>query len=209
MSLLRLALCLCVGGLVGCATPVEVKQALAVKDQHYAENVKLAEQYRQLAGNVNDRFQQWYRYVTTRHMLNLALAWATTDPKRSSVADQEYAGLAAELLGSEVTARVNDIRLQGLPARTGPDGQVLFAAGKGDTTGILKRIPSLITAVSKQVDQEYQRSTRIDLSPFDDYRTNVQVLRRLHSMVKGYLDIDVTVRREDIKEIADAIKASR
>lgn len=209
MSLLRLALCLCVGGFAGCATPVEVKQALAVKDQHYAENVKLAEQYRQLAGNVNDRFQQWYRYVTTRHMLNLALTWATTDPKRASVTDQEYAGLVTQLLGSDVTARVNDIRLQGLPARTGPDGQVLFAAGKGDTTGVLKTIPSLITAVSKQVDQEYQRSTRIDLSPFDDYRTNVEVLRRLHSMVKGYLDIDVTVRREDIKEIADAIKASR
>ncbi|MGH7232558.1 MAG: hypothetical protein ACREJU_14550 [Nitrospiraceae bacterium] len=209
MKLLRLMLCFYTGLLMGCATPVEVKQALAVKDQHYAENIRLTEQYRQLVEQVNVRFQHWHRYVTTRHLLNLALAWAATDPKRSSVPDQEYAGLTAELMGVEVRGLVNDTRLQGLPARTGPDGQVLFAAGTGDTNGIIKKIPSLIAAVGRQVDLDYQRSTRIDLSPFDDYRTNVEVLRRLHSMVKGYLDIDMTVRRDDVKEIADAIKAPR
>jgi hypothetical protein len=209
MNRLRLLLCLYPALLIGCATPVEIKQALAAKDQHYAENVRMAEQYRQLAGQVNARFQHWYRYVTTRHLLNLALAWAATDSRRSNVSDQEYAGVAAELMGAEVRGLVNDIRLQGLPARTGPDGQVLFAAGKGDTTGIIKKIPTLLAAVGRQVDLDYQRFTRIDLSPFEDYRTNVEVLRRLHSMVKGYLDIDMTVRRDDVKEIAEALKAPR
>ena len=47
----------------------------------------------------------------------------------------------------------------------------------------------------------------MDLSAFDHYTTNVAGLRRINSMIKQYLDIDVTVRREDVKELADAIKA--
>ncbi len=46
---------------VGCATPPEVKQALVAKDQAYAENERLMQQYRELVGNVTARHQLWYR----------------------------------------------------------------------------------------------------------------------------------------------------
>ncbi len=51
---------------IGCTTPPEIKQALIDKDQTYAENQRLMQQYRELVGNVTQRHQQWYRYVQTR-----------------------------------------------------------------------------------------------------------------------------------------------
>ncbi|MFO0731902.1 MAG: hypothetical protein U0361_13115 [Nitrospiraceae bacterium] len=80
------------------------------------------QQYRDLVSNVTARHRLWYRYVQTRLTLNLALQWATTDPKLTDVADGDIARDDAELLGPDVMAVVNDIRLKNLPDRKGPDG---------------------------------------------------------------------------------------
>ena len=48
---------------VGCVTPPEVKQALVTKDQAYAENERLMQEYRELVSSVTARHQHWYRYV--------------------------------------------------------------------------------------------------------------------------------------------------
>jgi hypothetical protein len=209
MNLNHLILAVCLGLLMGCSTPVEIKQVLAAKDQQYAANLALMEQYRQLVEQVNARFQYWYRHIAIRHKLNLALAWATTDLKGETVSEQDFAGMAAELLGPSVRELVNTMRLHGLPARTGPDGQVLFEAGRSDMTGLIKGLPALIARVGKQVDMDFQQATEIDLSPYDDYRTNVEALRRIHSMVKAYLEIDVTVKRDDIRELSEVIRSLR
>jgi hypothetical protein len=37
----------------------------------------------------------------------------------------------------------------------------------------------------------------------------VAALRRINAMIKSYLDIDVTVKRTDVKELADAIRTLR
>ena len=58
--------------LTACATPPEIKQALAAKDQAYAENERLMQQYRELVSNITTRHLQWYRYVQTRLKLDLA-----------------------------------------------------------------------------------------------------------------------------------------
>ena len=108
---------------VGCATPPEVKQALIAKDQAYVENERLMQQYRELVSNVTARHQLWYRYVQTRLKLNLALQWATTNPKLTGVADAELAKDDAELLGPEVIALINDMRLKQLPERKGQPGR--------------------------------------------------------------------------------------
>ncbi len=85
------------------------------------------EQYRELVSQVTERHQQWYRHVQTRLKLNLALQWATTNPKVTDVREAELAKDDAELLGSEVIALINDIRLKNLPERKGPNGQVVFS----------------------------------------------------------------------------------
>ncbi|MDP9132964.1 MAG: hypothetical protein M3M98_07520, partial [Nitrospirota bacterium] len=73
--------------LAACTTPPEIKQALVVKDQAYAENEQLMRQYRELVGNITTRHLQWYRFIQTRLKLNLALQWATTNPKLVDIPD--------------------------------------------------------------------------------------------------------------------------
>ena len=59
------------------------------------------------------------------------------------------------------------------------------------------------------VEKSYQAEVRpLDTSAYDDYRTNIAALRRINATVKEYLDIDVTVKPEDIRQLAEAVKAA-
>ncbi|MFZ1803105.1 MAG: hypothetical protein WAU05_04185 [Nitrospira sp.] len=194
---------------LGCSTPPEVKQALIAKDQGYAENQRLMEQYRELVTNVTERHHQWYRHVQTRLKLNLALQWATTNPKVTDVPESELAKDDAELLGSEVIALINDIRLKNLPERKGPNGQVLFQAGTGDMSNLLQKLPELTGRVVQRVEKDGQASSTVDLTAFDQYRNNVGALRRINAIIKQYLDIDVTLSRDEVQPLAEAVRTLR
>ncbi len=194
---------------VGCATPPEVKQAVIAKDEAYAESERLMQQYRELVGNVTERHQRWYRYVQTRLKLNLALQWATTNPTLTDVADPELATDSADLLGTEVLALVNEIRINNLPERKGAAGQVLFQAGMGDMTNLLQKLPELIDRIEQRVAKDSQASSTVDLTAFDRYRTNVEAVRRVNAIIKQYLDIDVTLSRNDMQSFAEVVRALR
>ena len=194
---------------IGCATPPEVKQALVAKDQAYAENERLMQQYRELVSNVTSRHQLWYRYVQTRLKLNLALQWATTNPKLTDVTDADMAKDDADLLGPEVIALINDIRLTQLPERKGPTGHTVFLAGTGDMSNLLQKLPELIARIEQRVARDSQPSSTLDLTVFDQYRTNVEALRRINAVIKQYLDVDVTLSQGDIQSLADAVRTMR
>lgn len=193
---------------IGCTTPPEVKQALIDKDLAYAENERLMQQYRELVGNVTERHRQWYRHIQTRLKLNLALQWATTDPTLTDVGDAELAKDDAELLGAEVVALINEIRLKNLPERRGSTGQIVFQAGTGDMNNLLQKLPELIGRVERRVAKDSQVSA-VDLTAFDQYRTNVEAVRRINAIIKQYLDIDVTLSRNEVQSIAEAARALR
>jgi hypothetical protein len=203
--LVPLSLLLC----VGCVTPPEVKQALVAKDQAYTENQRLMQQYRELVGNVTTRHQQWYRYVQTRLKLNLALQWATTNPKLTDVPEGDLAKDDADLLGPEIIALVNEIRLKNLPERKGPTGQVVFLAGTGDMSNLMQKLPELIDRIEQRVAKDSQASSTVDLTAFDQYRTNVEALRRINAVIKQYLDIDVSLSRNDVESLSDTVRALR
>ena len=199
---------------VGCATPPEVKQALVSLDRSYAENAKVMRQYGELVGTVSDRFDQLNRYVQYRAGLDLALLWATTNPpgKREAgvdpaAADAAYAGASAAVLGKEVLAVVNEIRLAGLPGRRGDDpaGGAVFTQGSADMDQLVRRLPRLVNAVAASVDRAAHAAPR-ERAAFDAYAKNVEALRQINATVKRYLDIDVTVAPQDVREIADAIR---
>lgn len=193
----------------GCATPPEVKQALIAKDQAYLENQRLMQEYRELVGNVTSRHQQWYRYVQTRLKLNLALQWATTNPKLTDVPDPDIASDDADLLGPEVVALVNDVRLKNLPERKGPAGQVIFHAGTGDMNHLLQKLPEMIGRVEAHVAKDSAASSEVDTTAFDHYRTNVEAVRRVNAIIKQYLDIDVTLSRGEVQSLAEGVRTLR
>ncbi len=194
---------------VGCAAPPEVKQALIAKDQAYLKNQRLMQEYRELVENVTSRHQHWYRYVQTRLTLNLALQWATTNPKLTDVSDADLAGDDADLLGPEVIAMVNHIRLKNLPERKGPTGQIVFQAGTGDMNDLLQNLPELIGRIQQRIERASQASSIVDLAAFDQYRTNVDAVRRINAIIKQYLDIDVTMSRNEVQSLAEAIRGLR
>jgi hypothetical protein len=194
---------------IGCTTPPEVKEALIDNDRIYAENERLMQQYRELVGNVTQRHQYWYRYVQTRLRLNLALQWATTNPKLTDVAEAELAKDDAELLGADVVALVNEIRLKDLPERKGPSGQIVFQTGAGDMSNLLPKLPELIGRIEEQVVKDSRTSTTVDLTAFDQYRTNVEAVRKINAIIKQYLDIDVTLSRGDVQSLAESVQALR
>ncbi len=209
MRMLRITgLLLCLA-LAACSTPPEVKQALAAKDQAYTENEQLMRQYRELVSNITTRHLQWYRYVQTRLKLDLALQWATTNPRQAEVPDAALAEDDAALLGSDVMAVINTIRLKSLPERKGQNGQPVFAAGSGDMTNLVQHIPDLIARVEQRVNSDAKAPQSVDLTAFDQYRTNVEALRRINGLIKQYLDIDVTLSRSDTQSLADALRTVR
>ena len=209
MRMLRICSWLICASLAACTTPPEIKQALVAKDQAYAENEQLMQQYRELVSNITTRHQQWYRFVQTRLKLDLALQWATTNPRRTDIADADIAQDDADLLGANVLAVVNRMRLSSLPERKGPNGSIVFRPGTSDMSNLLQKIPELITQVEQRVDADSQVSSAVDLTVFDKYRTNVAALRRINSIIKQYLDIDVTLNRTDTQGLADAVRQVR
>ena len=194
---------------IGCTTPPEVKQALIDKDRIYAENERLMQQYRELVSNVTQRHQYWYRYVQTRFKLNLALQWATTNPKLTDVADAELAKDDADRLGEDVIALVNEIRLKNLPERKGPSGQIVFQTGTGDMNNLLQKLPELIGRIEEQVVKDSRTSSTADLTAFDQYRTNVEAVWKINAIIKQYLDIDVTLSRSDVQSLAESVQTLR
>jgi hypothetical protein len=114
-------------------------------------------------------------------------------------------------LGDQIIAKLNAVRLDGLPERKGSGGTVIFAKGQtgNDMTKLVQALPELINRVGEAASADYAIVTaQFDYSAFDDYRTNVTALRRLNDMIKRYLDIDVTVKGEDVRELADAVQAA-
>lgn len=193
----------------GCVTPPEVKQALIAKDQAYLESQRLMEEYRELVQNITSRHHHWYRYVQTRLKLNLALQWATTNPTLTDVGDADLANDDADLLGPDVIALINDIRLKNLPERKGPTGQVVFHAGTGEMNNLLQKLPELIGRVEQRVAKDSEASSPVDVAAFDQYRTNVEAVRRINAVVKQYLDIDVTLSRNEVQSLAEAVRTLR
>lgn len=194
---------------IGCTTPPEVKQALITKDQAYAENERLMQQYRELVGNITQRHVQWYRYVQTRLKLSLALQWVTTNPNVTGVGDADLAKDDADLLGPEVIALINEMRLKNLSERKGPHGQLIFSAGTGDMNNLLQKLPDLVGRIEDRVAKDSRATSTVDLTAFDQYRTNVEALRRINAIIKHYLDVDVTVSRNEVQSLAEAMRGLR
>ncbi len=192
----------------GCATPPEIKQALISKDQAYVENQRLMAQYRELVQNINQRHQIWYRFVQTRLKLDLAVQWATTDPKLADVPDDQLAQDDAETLGPDVVSLINDMRLQHLPERKGMNGQPVFRAGTKTMDALLQGLPQLVARVDQKVDKE-AADISADMTVFDKYQTNVEALRRINAMIKHYLDIDVTLDQAQVQSLAEAASTLR
>ena len=209
MRMLRICTWMICASLAACTTPPEIKQALAAKDQAYAQNEQLMQQYRELVGNITTRHLQWYRFVQTRLKMDLALQWATTNPKRSDVPDADLAQDDADLLGAKVIAVINEMRLKSLPERKGPNGQPIFQAGVGDMSNLIQRLPELITQIEQRVATDSRASSAVDLTVFDRYRTNVAALRRINGMIKQYLDIDATLNAGETQGLADAVRQVR
>ena len=196
--------------LAGCATPPPVKQAVASLDEGYAQNLELMRQYRELVQNINDRHRLWTVYVQDRAKLDLALQWATSDPKPIQVdgrpTEEQYTAISHRLLGPEVTTVINQMRLSGLPERETSAGTTVFAAGTNDMTKVVQSLPALVNVISDNVRKEYERVAAADLSGFDAYATNVVALRQINKVIRGYLNVDITVQREDVRDIADSIR---
>jgi hypothetical protein len=193
----------------GCVTPPEIKQALNAKDQAYLENQRLMSEYRQLVQNINARHRTWYRFVQTRLKLDLAVQWATTDPKVAAVPEDQLAQDDADLLGPDVVGLINKMRLQGLPERKGPGSRSVFQAGTKEMNTLLAQLPDLIALVEEKVEKDSGQAASTDLTVFDKYQTNVQALRRINAMIKHYLDIDVTPEPGQVQSLAETISTLR
>jgi hypothetical protein len=215
---------------LGCATPPEVKQALVAKDAAYAENARLMNIHRELLVNLDERYWHWYRYAKKLSALDNALKWATTDPEPPQTAvdaltktgmpldkAQEQARLNHVSMVKQVMTNqaallkvINTIRLKDLPERKGKDGQTVFARGQEDMNRLVQGIPDLIEAINQGIEAEFQEDSKAtDYSAFDDYQTNLAALRRINGMVKRYLDIDVTVTRDEVRDLADSVNKLR
>jgi hypothetical protein len=195
----------------GCATPPPVKQAVVAVDQGYAENLAMMEQYRTLVVQTNERYALWSRYVQSRGLLNIAVKWATTDPLASESPERaaRRVDVESKLLGAELVELVNRARLQGLAARPGSDGGGFTANDKGTMAGVVEALPGLVNAVNRRVDERMAELPATDLGGFGAYATNVAALRQINAAIKAYLDIDVTIKSEDLNELTQAIRGLR
>ena len=196
----------------GCATPPEIKEALRAKDHAYSDNAQLMDQYRQLLQNVDTRFEYWQRLIETRLKLSLALKWATTDPgaKDPPAKQQILAEEVAKQLGPEVVKVVNTVRLVALPARSGTTNQELFRKGSGTMSSVIQALPALTATIDDSVAADYHKTVpALDVSAYEDYRTNIAALRRLNGTVQQYMNIDVTASNHDVKELAETLRTIR
>jgi hypothetical protein len=196
--------------LSGCATPPPVKQSVAAMDKAYADNARMMGQYRSLVNEVNERYEYWYKHVTQRGLLNLALAWIATDPaaNRSDDLAKALVDAAADQLGPALVQQVNALRFPDLPERAGAASN-FAAGGDGDVTKTAQALPRLVRLVNQRVDEQYAALSANDLAGFDAYAKNVAALRQINASIRDYLDVDVQVEPRDVSEIAQAIRSLR
>jgi hypothetical protein len=214
MCLSRPILVLFLCCLPACVTPPEVKQALAAKEQAYNDNAALMQQYEMLVRNINDRTLYWSRFLKTREYLDLVLKLATAeklDPAKTDLyrrtirggvilSEREKAGetltpieTSRLQLGDKMMDRLQGVRLD--PAKPGQD-----------MNNLLRALPGLVTLAEDMAAADASIvAGQIDYGAFEDYRTNVAALRRINTMIKQYLDIDVTVKSADAQQLADVL----
>jgi len=155
--------------------------------------------YRDSVDALNRLQHNWARYVKVRMLLSLAVDWATLDPPPNL--DDRAMGAIRDQLGDEIVAWVNRNRLAGLRPRPP------LAAGKVKLDQLLQELPELASLVRKKADRDLAASEQLkSLAPFDEYARRMAVLRSANVAVRDYLAVDVTVSKEDVNEIADAIK---
>jgi hypothetical protein len=191
--------------LSGCKTPPEVKQALVSLDRGYAENVKLMRGYQQLSDSFKERHKYWSLYVKEREKLDLALLWATTNPQPPEGSISAYAEVSRHILGTNTVWLVNRYRLKDLAPCAGQDGKEIFSHGTNTIDALIQALPALVNAVTAQSASEYAAVVTSDAAAFDEYAEKVSALQRINDAIKRYLDIDVTVKPEDVQNIAGSI----
>jgi hypothetical protein len=75
---------------------------------------------------------------------------------------------------------------------------------------LVEELPSLVAAIAEKVDADQEAFAQaIDMSPFDDYQTNLAALRRINQVIRNYLEIDVTVKSADVRELAEGVRSLR
>jgi hypothetical protein len=192
-------------GVVACATPNEVKQATTALDKAYDENAALVRQYRETFDSMSQLEESWSRYVTTRNLLNLALTCATQDP------DAKTLPIVELVLGDALVGWVNGHRLPGLQAQSkltaGPKEGAKNAVGK-----LIQGLPELVSLIGAKVDASamaHRAVREAALSKIEHSAKDVEVLKGANHAVKDYLDVDVTVSKDDVQTIAQAIETLR
>ena len=197
----------------GCATPAPVKEALSSLDEAYADNAGLMRQYKEVVVQTNERYHLWNRYVQSRGLMNLAVKWSTTTP---AAVTKEAVDAEAKQLGEALVKLVNDVRMTGLPAADGTQGEVFKQGGKDEKgqvktiAGVIEALPRMASIVNLRLDTlASERVKSNDLTPFDDYQTNLAALRQINTTVKTYLDIDVTIKPDDLKALVQSIRDLR
>jgi hypothetical protein len=183
--------------LAGCATPLEIKQSTAALDKGYEANIALMQQYRDTIDSINQLHHSWSRYIRSRHLLNIAIQCATLEQK----ANAEKLPSKAAVLGPEIVEWINKHRLSGLQ-RQDP-----LADGNSNVNDLVQGLPALASLIRKKVDAAIAAQEKFrDLTPFDQYAKDVALLKNANGAVKEYLDIDVTVSKDDVESIAKAIE---
>jgi len=183
-------------GCVACATPNEVKQATSALDQQYDDNAALIAKYRDTLEAMNQLEQSWSRYVRTRTYLNMSLTCATQQIDNPKTLQGYQTKLDGPLL-----AWVNAHRLSGLAS------QDKLAEGHEKVSQIVQGLPQLVALIrSKIAAEQAEKAGRRDLSVYDEYAQRVAVLKNANGAVKSYLDVDVTVSKDDVQAIAEAIQ---
>lgn len=181
---------------VACATPNEVKQATTALDQQYEDNAALIAKYRDTLQAMNELEQSWSRYVRTRTYLSMALTCATQQIENPKTLQGYQTRLEGPLL-----AWVNAHRLSGLPT------QDKLSEGHEKVSQLVQGLPQLAALIrSKIAAEQAAKVAQRDLSAYDDYAQRVAVLKSANDAVKSYLDVDVTVSKDDVQAITEAIR---
>ena len=197
--------------LPACTTPPEIKQAVVAKDVRLRRKPRVDEPYIVNSSRVSipdigtgTAMQRNWPCSIKRSK------WATTDPEPPSGQTKEnHASMVLlSLLGMnrqrsrQTGSAPGRHRSHALARPSGTKGQgrrVVFEKGHSDMNALVQGVPELIDAIQKKVEAEYAEDMKAaDYSAFDDYQTNLAALRRVNGMIKRYLDIDVTVRHDDI-----------
>jgi len=196
---------------IACATPDEVKQAATALDKSYADNAQLMQKYEDTVKGLNELHHKWVRYLQSREFLSLSLECATIDQS----ADTARLPARLKRLGPGIQAWINSHRLkglpqvEGLPQANGVPQEPPLQAGTATVGQLIEGLPALVFLVHKQVDASIASGGADDFSGFDKYAKDVTTLRAANKAIKQYLDIDVTVSSDDVKEIAGDLATLR